>query len=156
MKITTATSDANIARVPCCTVMPPSVGLMVCSAIGVLLRAAGRLPAFSVLTPGDDTDSEHNGFSMATGDNWLGHQVTAVMNGADWGSTAIFIVWDDCGCFYDQAPPGTNPDGTPQGPRVPLVIVSPYARAGFTDSTVASQPYSMLANTPRRCSACRR
>jgi phospholipase C len=108
--------------------------------------SAGRLPAFSVLTPGDDTDSEHNGFSMTTGDNWLGHQVAAVMNGADWGSTAIFIVWDDCGCFYDQVPPGTNPDGTPQGPRIPLVIVSPYARAGYTDRTPATFA-SILAYT---------
>jgi hypothetical protein len=31
--------------------------------------------------------------------------------------------------------PGTNPDGTAQGPRTPLLIVSPYARPGFTDST---------------------
>ncbi len=90
------------------------------------------------MTPGNDVDSEHNGFSMTTGDNWLGHQVAAVMNGPNWGSTAIFIVWDDCGCFYDQVPPGTNPDGTPQGPRVPLVIVSPYARAGYTDTTPAT------------------
>ena len=32
-------------------------------------------------------------------------------------------------------PPGTNPDGAAQGPRSPLLIVSPYARPGFTDST---------------------
>jgi len=106
----------------------------------------GRLPAFSVLTPGNDKNSEHNGFSMAAGDNWLGQQVAAVMNGPDWGSTAVFITWDDCGCFYDQVPPGTNPDGTPQGPRVPLVIVSPYARAGHTDTTPATFA-SILAYT---------
>ena len=106
----------------------------------------GRLPAFSVLIPGDDRDSEHNGFSMAKGDNWLGHQVATVMNGPDWGSTAVFITWDDCGCFYDHVPPGTNPDGTPQGPRVPLVIVSPYARAGYTDTTPATFA-SILAYT---------
>jgi phospholipase C len=45
----------------------------------------------------------------------------------------LFITWDDCGCFYDQVPPGTNPDGTAQGPRTPLIIVSPYARHGYTD-----------------------
>jgi len=71
-----------------------------------------------------------------------------VMNGPDWGSTAVFITWDDCGCFYDQVPPGTNPDGTPQGPRVPLVIVSPYARAGYTDTTPATFA-SILAYTER-------
>jgi phospholipase C len=97
--------------------------------------ASGNLPSFALLTPGDDTVSEHNGFSMAKGDNWIGQQIQAIENGPDWDSTAIFVTWDDCGCFYDQAPPGTNPDGTPQGPRVPLLIVSPYAKPGFTDTT---------------------
>lgn len=95
----------------------------------------GNLPAFSLVTTGNFTTSEHNGASMTAGDNWLGQLVSAVMNGPQWDSTAIFITWDDCGCFYDQVVPGTNPDGTAQGPRVPLVIVSPYAKAGYTDTT---------------------
>jgi phospholipase C len=99
--------------------------------------AAGHLPAFSIVTPGGPyaKDSEHNGFSMTAGDNWLGQVAKAVMNGPEWRSTVLFITWDDCGCFYDQVPPGTNPDGTPQGPRVPLVIVSPYAKPAYTDTT---------------------
>jgi phospholipase C len=99
---------------------------------------AGTLPAFSLVTPGNDALSEHNGFSMTAGDNWIGQLVSAAENGPEWGSTAIFVTWDDCGCFYDQAAPGANPDGTPQGPRVPLVIISPYARAGYTDATPAT------------------
>jgi phospholipase C len=97
----------------------------------------GNLPAFSVVTPGgaDIGDSCHNGFSMTACDNWVGQLVSSVMNGPDWGSTAIFVTWDDCGCFYDQVPPGTNPDGTPQGPRVPVLMISPYAVPGYTDTT---------------------
>jgi phospholipase C len=98
---------------------------------------AGNLPNFSLVLPGDKTnpDSQHNGTSMTAGDNWVGQLASAVMNGPDWKSTALFITYDDCGCFYDQVPPGTNPDGTAQGPRTPLLIVSPYARPGYTDST---------------------
>jgi phospholipase C len=98
---------------------------------------AGKLPAFSLVLPGGPfvRDSEHNLFYMAKGDNWVGQIVSAVMNGPEWTSTALFITYDDCGCFYDQVPPGINPDGTAQGPRVPLVIISPYARPGYTDST---------------------
>jgi phospholipase C len=98
---------------------------------------AGNLPSFSIVTPGGPQakDSQHNGFSMTAGDNWLGQVASAVMTGPEWRSTALFITWDDCGCFYDQVAPGTNPDGTPQGPRVPLVIVSPYAKQGYTDTT---------------------
>jgi phospholipase C len=101
---------------------------------------AGHLPSFTIVTPGgpDANFSEHNGMSMTSGDDWLGQVANAIMNGPDWRSTALFITWDDCGCFYDQIPPGTNPDGTPQGPRVPLIIVSPYAKPGFTDTTATT------------------
>jgi len=70
---------------------------------------------------------------MITGDNWLADQVNAVMDGPDWSLTAIFLVYDDCGCFYDHVPP---PAGL--GIRVPMVIISPYAKPGFTDSRVAT------------------
>ena len=97
----------------------------------------GNLPSFSIITPGgnDAQFSEHNGLSITSGDDWLGQVASAIMNGPDWRSTVLFITWDDCGCFYDQDRPGVNPDGTPQGPRSPLVIVSPFAKAGFTDTT---------------------
>jgi phospholipase C len=102
--------------------------------------AKGKLPAFSVITPGgaNTKDSEHNGFSMTAGDNFVGQIASDVMNSPQWSSTVLFITWDDCGCFYDQVPPGTNPDGTQQGPRVPLIIVSPYARPGYTDTTATT------------------
>jgi phospholipase C len=102
--------------------------------------AAGTLPSFSVVTPGgpDLTSSCHNAFSITACDNWVGRLVGAVEHGPDWRSTAVFITWDDCGCFYDQVRPGVNPDGTAQGPRVPLLIVSPYARPGYTDRTATT------------------
>ncbi|HEV2451744.1 MAG TPA: alkaline phosphatase family protein, partial [Streptosporangiaceae bacterium] len=94
--------------------------------------AAGTLPDFSIIIPGniDEEYSQHNGTSMIAGDNWTGHLVSAIMHGPSWSSTAVFITYDDCGCFYDQAVPRRNPDGTWQGPRTPLVIISPYARPG--------------------------
>ena len=105
--------------------------------------AAGELPNFSVVLPNSATGqtSQHNGTSMAFGDNYIGQVVSAIENGPDWDSTAIFITYDDCGCFYDHVPP---PTGT--GIRVPMVIVSPYAKPGFTDSAVATFA-SMLAFT---------
>ena len=65
----------------------------------------------------------------------IGSAVTALETGPLWDSTALFITWDDCGCFYDHVAP---PAGSGLGIRVPLLIVSPYAKAGFTDSTTAS------------------
>ena len=112
--------------------------------------SAGTLPSFSVVTPGgpDFTSSCHNQVSITACDNWVGQLVGAVERGPDWSSTAVFITWDDCGCFYDQVAPRTNPDGTPQGPRVPVIIVSPFARPGYTDTT-ATTFAGILAYTER-------
>jgi phospholipase C len=105
--------------------------------------AAGTLPNFSIVLPNGSAGktSQHNSTSMIAGDNWIGQVVQAIENGPDWSSTAIFITYDDCGCFYDHVP---APSGL--GIRVPMVIVSPYAVPGGTDSNVASFP-SLLAFT---------
>ncbi len=102
----------------------------------------GNLPAFSIVTP-TSAQSQHNGYSMAAGDNWIGQVVSAIAHGPDWASTVIFISWDDCGCFYDHVAP---PSGL--GVRVPMIVVSPYVRFGYTDSNVASYA-SVLAFTER-------
>ena len=121
-----------------------------------ILKAAerGNLPKYSIVTPSGYSDrlvgtksSQHNGTSMMAGDNWIGQVVSAIQNGPDWNSTAIFITYDDCGCFYDHVPPpGPNPDGTETGVRVPMVIVSPWAKPGYTDHHVATLP-SLMAFT---------
>jgi phospholipase C len=88
---------------------------------------SGQLPGLSILTPampGGET-SQHNGASMAVGDRGIRTALSAVMNGPQWNSTAVFITYDDCGCFYDSVAPN----------RVPLVIVSPWAKPGYVDST---------------------
>lgn len=72
---------------------------------------------------------------MTACDNYIGQLVSAVGAGPEWSSSAIFITFDDFGGFYDQLAPSRNPDDTLQGPRLPLIIVSPYARAGYTDTT---------------------
>jgi phospholipase C len=103
---------------------------------------AGKLPNFSIVTPAADAEgstSQHNGTSMLVGDNYIGEEVAAVENGPDAASTTIFIYYDDCGCFYDHVTP---PPGL--GIRSPLVIVSPYAKHGYTDHNVATSS-SILA-----------
>jgi phospholipase C len=91
----------------------------------------GRLPAVSWLVTG--TGSEHPPLSTCVGENWTVSQVNAIMEGPDWNSTAIFLTWDDFGGFYDHVPP---PAGKAElGPRVPLIIISAYARRGYISHT---------------------
>jgi phospholipase C len=52
----------------------------------------------------------------------------------EWSSTAVFVTWDDCGCFSDHVNPATYSGGQPWGIRVPVIVASPYVKAGYTDS----------------------
>jgi phospholipase C len=95
----------------------------------------GTLPNVSFAIP-PDNKSQHNGFSIKVGEDWINSLITPLMNGPEWSSTAIFLTQDDCGCFYDHVPP---PAHTPKlGIRVPMIIISPYAGPGYTDNSVAS------------------
>jgi phospholipase C len=93
---------------------------------------AGRLPAVSWLTPPLQL-SDHPPGSVCEGENWSVRAIDAVMRSPEWKSTAIVLVWDDFGGFYDHvAPPHTDVYGL--GPRVPAIVISPWARRGFVDS----------------------
>jgi len=87
---------------------------------------AGNLPSVSWLVTG--AGSEHPPNSTCVGENWSVQQINAVMQGADWNSTAIILVWDDFGGLYDHYPP-PQVDGFGFGPRVPMIIISPYSLA---------------------------
>jgi phospholipase C len=93
---------------------------------------AGRLPDVSWISS-PTTLSEHPSTGgECVGENWTTRLIDAVMNGPDWRNTAIFLTWDDFGGFYDHVPP-PQVDLFGLGFRVPLILLSPYARRGFID-----------------------
>ena len=88
----------------------------------------GTLPSVSWVIP-DYWNSDHPGNSHDTGPSWVASLVNAVGASQYWKSTAIVVVWDDWGGFFDNvAPPQLDYNGL--GMRVPCLIVSPYAKAG--------------------------
>jgi phospholipase C len=93
---------------------------------------AGNLPPVSWLV--SNTHSEHPTYSTCDGENWTVNQINAIMQGPDWSSTAIFLMWDDLGGFYDHVAPPTE-DQFGLGPRVPLIVISPYAKSGYISHT---------------------
>jgi phospholipase C len=93
----------------------------------------GHLPAVSWLVTGEA--SEHPPHSTCMGENWTVRQLNAVMNGPDWNSTVVFLTWDDFGGFYDHVRPPLV-DNYGLGPRVPLIIISPYSRKGQITHTI--------------------
>ncbi len=97
--------------------------------------AQGKLPAVSWLVPPGEV-SEHPKFSSTCqGEQWTVQQLNAVMQGPHWGSTVVLLTWDDFGGFYDHVPP-PQADAFGFGPRVPLLVISPYAKPGYIAHTV--------------------
>lgn len=94
--------------------------------------ASGNLPNVAWLVT-DDNVSEHPPNSMCNGENWDTQQINALMAG-DWLHTAAFLLWDDSGGLYDHVPWPTFDQYGP-GPRVPMVIISPYALPGHISTT---------------------
>jgi phospholipase C len=97
---------------------------------------AGTLPAVSWIVP-DQEDSEHPSALVSTGQAYVTRIINAVMHSSDWGSSAIFLAWDDWGGFYDGVVPPVA-DSLGYGIRVPALVISPYARSGYIDPQTLS------------------
>jgi phospholipase C len=89
----------------------------------------GKLAQVSWVMP-TAAASDHSRSTDGSGPAWVASVVNAIGTSKYWNDTAIFITWDDWGGWYDHvAPPQYN--AYELGFRVPLIVVSPYARSGY-------------------------
>ena len=93
-----------------------------------------RLRRISWVVPGPEVNEHPGGPSVCVGENWTVQVINEIMRSKYWKSSAIFLVWDDFGGFYDHVPP-PHYDIMGPGPRSPLLIISPWAKRGYIDST---------------------
>jgi phospholipase C len=117
--------------------------------------AAGTLPQVAFVDPGIaregyDQSDEHPPAIMEVGQNWIGKVVDSLARSPQWSKSAMFITYDEHGGFYDHVVPPkacppddrTNPQANPPvgfdqlGIRVPMMVVSPFARKGYVSHTV--------------------
>jgi phospholipase C len=99
----------------------------------------GNLATVTWVVP-DFQNSDHPSSRSLSGPAWVAKVVNAVGTSAFWDSTAIFVVWDDWGGWYDHvSPPYLDYMGL--GLRVPMLVVSPYAvRASVTSVCDGKSP----------------
>jgi phospholipase C len=90
---------------------------------------SGNLANVVWITP-ESWYSDHPATNDGAGPSWVAAVVNAIGESPYWENTAIFITWDDWGGWYDHVTP-TIYNSFELGFRVPLVIVSPYARPGY-------------------------
>ncbi|HKE35871.1 MAG TPA: alkaline phosphatase family protein [Candidatus Baltobacteraceae bacterium] len=92
-----------------------------------------RLRNVSWVIP-DFANSDHPAAGSDTGPSWVAQVVNAIGKSGYWKSTAIIVVWDDWGGWYDHvAPPQLDYQGL--GFRVPMLLISPYVRPGTISHT---------------------
>jgi phospholipase C len=92
---------------------------------------ARQLPSVSWLTP-PFVVSDHPPTSICAGENWFVTEMNGLMRSPYWSSTAVILTWDDFGGFYDHVqPPHVDLYGL--GPRVPAIVISPWAKPGYID-----------------------
>jgi phospholipase C len=110
----------------------------------------GTMPAVSWIDPFSWTSgteniqySQHPPYNITLGETWMLNIVNHVEQSQFWNSSAIFITYDEGGGYYDHvAPPQL--DGNQLGFRVPLIVVSPFAKEGYVSHTVLTHT-SLLA-----------
>jgi phospholipase C len=99
--------------------------------------SSGQLPAVSWVIPTGQA-SDHPVVTDGSGPSWVASIVNAIGNSPYWANTVIIITWDGRGGWYDHVPPPTIiNDGASWGSgyvygfRVPLIVVSPYAKPAY-------------------------
>jgi phospholipase C len=103
--------------------------------------ANSQLAQVSWVIP-DGAQSDHAESNNGSGPSWVAAIVNEIGNSQYWANTAIIITWDDWGGWYDHVAPKVINDGVSWGSgyvygfRVPLVVVSPYAKAAYISHTM--------------------
>ncbi len=125
---------------------------------------SGNLPAVSYLKAPRFQDGHPGNSDPLDEQTWLVNTINQLMSLPSWSSTAVIINWDDSDGWYDSVMPpivspssgpndvlngagvcgaGTSPLGVDNrcgyGPRIPILVVSPYAKSNYVDNTLASQ-----------------
>lgn len=106
--------------------------------------AKHTLPAVSWLVDQDLAAEHPRVTGVCAGENWTVDRINKVMNSEIWNETVILFTMDDFGGWYDHVPPPRQYGCDPAHPyglgfRVPLIIISPWARPGFVFTEVAEQ-----------------
>lgn len=95
------------------------------------LLSSGPLPAVMWVQPSPGHSMHPGQGNMANGIEWLDDLVQAVKGSSEWSNTAIVVLWDESGGWYDHIPPPQLSGTIGLGARVPVMVISPFAKTNY-------------------------
>ncbi|MGA3195762.1 MAG: alkaline phosphatase family protein [Terriglobales bacterium] len=127
--------DNTVCSGPAWTNSDPNVVMEGTNAQVVTDIQSGQLASVTWVIPAGQA-SDHAGGNQGLGPSWVASIVNAIGQSSFWADTAIIVTWDDWGGWYDHvAPPirntGNYPNSYEYGFRVPLIVISPYAKPAY-------------------------
>ncbi|MCI0353192.1 MAG: alkaline phosphatase family protein [Acidobacteriales bacterium] len=102
----------------------------------------GTVPAVTFIQPAPSHTMHPGSGNISRAANWLDGLLLDIQNSPIWADTAVVVFWDTSGGWYDHVPPPAV-DSQGFGPRVPMMVVSPFAKRNYI-SHVQMDPVSIL------------
>lgn len=106
-----------------------------------------RLPQVSFVMP-NAIDSDHAATLSAAGPGWVGSIYLSIVDSQRKSSqcnyykdTAMIVTWDDSGGWYDHIAPPAGPNGTTWGFRIPIIVMSAWARSNYDPAHLTAAPF---------------
>ena len=93
--------------------------------------SAGTVPSVMWVNPSPGHSMHPGQGNIANGIEWLDNFVQAVKGSSVWPNTAIIVIWDESGGWYDHVPPPQLNGTIGLGARVPVLVISPFAKTNY-------------------------
>ena len=98
------------------------------------MLASSSLPSVMWVQPSPSHSMHPGQGNIANGIEWLDGFVQAVKASSLWPNTAILVLWDESGGWYDHVAPAQLSGTLGLGARVPVLMISPLAKTGYISS----------------------
>jgi phospholipase C len=93
--------------------------------------SSGSAPAVIWIQPAPEHSMHPGAGNIANGIEWLDNLIQTVEASSIWPSTAVIVLWDESGGWYDQVPPPQLSTTIGLGARVPVILISPSAKTDY-------------------------
>lgn len=95
------------------------------------MLGSNSLPSVMWVQPSPGHSMHPGQGNIANSIEWLDDFVQSVKASSAWSNSAIIILWDESGGWYDHVPPPQLSNTIGLGARVPVIVISPFAKTNY-------------------------